>query len=754
MAGNTSSGGTTLSAGNNTPTAGALVVSAFASSQAAGTLTGGIVTNLGGTVVAGQTVFSPPDAAASTSQAGSYWVADSSVPALSTTWNTTTSGKLSVTIASFAPAVTCATPTVQNVGGSTTVCQGGSASVYMTNSQSGVTYQLYANSTPSGATVSGDGSMKTWSVSPASTTTYTVQSTMDGGYCGALMNGSAVITVNSNSADPTSASASPNTVHTGGPSALTLTGGGGGGASETIVWYKDSCGGTLVGTGNNLVVNPTSMTTYYGRYEDGAPCNYNSACASVTVTVNDTAAVPTMTYRSNSWLTANPTTLTSPFTFTPDSNGMLVVIIGGKLGTATDVTVTWAGVPMTPGPVWAVVGSGNSVAGIWYLMDLSSGSGDLVITWTGGTIQRFSVDALYATGVTQGAPEWTAGNTSGSGGGTTLSAGNNVPTAGALVVSAFASSQAAGTLTGGIVTNLDGTVVAGQPVFSPPDAAASTSQAGSYWVADSNAPALSTTWNTTTSGKLSVAIASFAPAAACTPTVQNVGGSTAICSGGSATVYMTNSQSGVTYQLYANGTPSGGTVLGDATQETWSVNPASTTIYTVQATTNGGYCEIAMNGSAVITVYTNSADPTSASASPNAVYSGSPSVLTLTGGGGGGASETIIWYKDSCGGTLVGTGNNWVVNPTSMTTYYGRYEDGAPCNYNSACASVTVTVIAPPVFEAPALIGTNLSLSWSGGGFLLESTNILGPWITNGATSPAIIPIDRNVPQKLFRVQQ
>lgn len=47
-------------------------------------------------------------------------------------------------------------------------------------------------------------------------------------------------------------------------------------------WYTSSCGGTLVGTGATITVNPTVTTTYYVRAE--GDCG-NTACASVTVTV-------------------------------------------------------------------------------------------------------------------------------------------------------------------------------------------------------------------------------------------------------------------------------------------------------------------------------------------------------------------------------------------------------------------------------------------------------------------------------------
>ena len=99
------------------------------------------------------------------------------------------------------------------------------------------------------------------------------------------------------STNPTSATASNATVCSGSPSSLTLVGGGGG-TGTVVKWYTGSCGGTLVGTGNPLVVNPTVATTYYGRYEDPAPCSNNTTCA--TVTVNITASVtPTVTVTTN-----------------------------------------------------------------------------------------------------------------------------------------------------------------------------------------------------------------------------------------------------------------------------------------------------------------------------------------------------------------------------------------------------------------------------------------------------------------------
>ncbi|MBN2779237.1 MAG: right-handed parallel beta-helix repeat-containing protein [Bacteroidales bacterium] len=86
---------------------------------------------------------------------------------------------------------------------------------------------------------------------------------------------------------PTSVSASVDPICVGDATELSYIGGSG----TTFGWYTSSCGGTLVGTGNNLSVSPVATTTYYGRWENA--CG-NSTCESVTVTVNDVPAQPSV----------------------------------------------------------------------------------------------------------------------------------------------------------------------------------------------------------------------------------------------------------------------------------------------------------------------------------------------------------------------------------------------------------------------------------------------------------------------------
>lgn len=119
----------------------------------------------------------------------------------------------------------------------------------------------------------------------------------------------------------------------------------------------------------------------------------------------------------------------------------------------------------------------------------------------------------------------------------------------------------------------------------------------------------------------------------------------------------------------------------------FSVTAASTaiTIFLDAAVTNVNkacaFDGITISGGACVPP----AAPTSASASPSSICSGSTSTLTASGG----SSDVCCWYKDSCGGTPVGTGSSITVSPTSTTAYYVRRQNA--CGVSN-CVSTTVTV--------------------------------------------------------------
>ncbi len=75
---------------------------------------------------------------------------------------------------------------------------------------------------------------------------------------------------------PESISASLTEICNDESSILSFTGGNG----DVFNWYTGSCGETIFGSDNNLTVNPTETTTYFGRWENA--CG-NSDCQSLTI---------------------------------------------------------------------------------------------------------------------------------------------------------------------------------------------------------------------------------------------------------------------------------------------------------------------------------------------------------------------------------------------------------------------------------------------------------------------------------------
>ncbi|WP_167343658.1 gliding motility-associated C-terminal domain-containing protein [Pedobacter borealis] len=167
-----------------------------------------------------------------------------------------------------------------------------------------------------------------------------------------------------------------------------------------------------------------------------------------------------------------------------------------------------------------------------------------------------------------------------------------------------------------------------------------------------------------------------------------------ICAGDGATLTVTNTQAGVTYEWYTAAV--GGNLLFTGT--IFNVTAlAATTDYYILAIGTGG-CN--NNGGRVIVTVTVNAKPTVptvASTSVN-VCTGSPAVLTVTSPQTG---VTYNWYTVAVGGTLAGTGVNFTTPAVNANITY--YVEGA----NGTCISSSrtpVNVIALPVPVAPASV--------------------------------------------------
>ena len=152
----------------------------------------------------------------------------------------------------------------------TTICEGESINLSYTGG-SGTTFRWFSGSC--GGTQEGTGN--NLSVSPTTTTTYYGRWENS---CGNSICRDVTITVNPGPVEPSSVTATSTTICEGESTNLSYSGGSG----TTFRWFSGSCGGTQVGTGNNLSVSPTTTTTYYGRWENS--CG-NSICRDVTISV-------------------------------------------------------------------------------------------------------------------------------------------------------------------------------------------------------------------------------------------------------------------------------------------------------------------------------------------------------------------------------------------------------------------------------------------------------------------------------------
>ncbi|MFA5328922.1 MAG: PA14 domain-containing protein [Prolixibacteraceae bacterium] len=98
---------------------------------------------------------------------------------------------------------TCTTPTIFSVSGGGSLCSGGSGvNIILSGSETGVTYELYNNSTATGNVLSGTGSALTFS-NVTTTGTYTIVGTRTTGGCTANMTGSATVVVYATPSAPT-----------------------------------------------------------------------------------------------------------------------------------------------------------------------------------------------------------------------------------------------------------------------------------------------------------------------------------------------------------------------------------------------------------------------------------------------------------------------------------------------------------------------------------------------------------------------
>jgi hypothetical protein len=190
----------------------------------------------------------------------------------------------------------------------------------------------------------------------------------------------------------------------------------------------------------------------------------------------------------------------------------------------------------------------------------------------------------------------------------------------------------------------------------------------------------------------------------CTPASYDVTGGATVCSGGTASVGLNDSDTGVDYHLLVGGSPTGTLLPGTGSALDFGLQ--SVGIYTVYASNTTIACEGPMSGSAVIAQY---ADPVvTTNPVPANAFSvvGSTRVFKISATGPG---LTYKWRKDTV--ELNNSGNISGANTATLTLNNltlgdsGSYDcvvSNSPCGvpvYSSA-ANLTVVVSSGILFQS------------------------------------------------------
>ena len=571
-------------------------------------------------------------------------------------------GSCSATMLSSATVSVNALPTAFAVTGGGAYCLGGAGSaIGLSSSTIGVNYQLYLGTTPVGSPVVGSGGTISFGLQTTAGTTYNVVATNATTLCSQAMTGSATVSI------------------TALPGSFSVTGGGNyclGSAANPI-----GLSGSASGVNYQLQVGGVPVTTLSGT---GGVLNFGSQSAVGTYTVLATNPTTTCTVNmsGSTTVTINPLPVAYTVIDSPTSGAYCL----GGTGVKVSLNNSQLGVNYQLYNGATPVGSPVAGTGVAISFGFQTTVGSYTVVGTNATTA--CVNNMFGSISISNLPLPAVFTVTGGGGYCAGAAG--VPVG-------LASSSA------GVNYQLyNGTTLIG--AASGTGSAISfgnMTAAGSYTVVATN---ISTSCTSNMSGSTTVTINPL-------PAAFNVteAGTGSYCAGGAGVaIGLSNSATGVNYQLYNGVTPVGSVVPGSTGSiitfgpqtAAGSYTAVATQTYTVPTTST---CTNNMNGSAVVTI-----NPL-------------PTVYTMTGAsgfcGGGGttilglsASNTGISYQLYSGSAIVGalipgTGSALTFGPEPAGTYTVSATNTTTTCFAGMSGSITVSVNALPT--AYTVTGTN-----------------------------------------------
>ncbi|MCB9189574.1 MAG: gliding motility-associated C-terminal domain-containing protein [Flavobacteriales bacterium] len=616
--------------------------------------------------------------------------------------NNTTCATITVTVESLSTDPSSATAS------STTICDGDPVTLNVLGGSlgSGANWEWYSGTCGTGVS---EGSGASIIVTPSVTTTYYVRAE---GSCGNSACQSVTVNVDALSTDPSSINASATTICVGAGSVTLDVIGGTLGAGADWQWYDAGCGsGANIGSGSSINVTPSVTTTYYVRAE--GTCN-NSACVSITITVDQ--------------LSIDPTSISVASTFLCPGGTAVMSVSGGSLGTGAN----W---------YWYETSCGGSLVGTGSVISVTPSATTTYFVRAEGTCNTTTcVSQTITVGVGASDPDsatvsmnnicpeelvtltaWSSTSLpsgyiyvwyTGACGAVPVGVGQTLDVAPSVTTTYYV--RAVGTCGESLCASVTVTVLPGSVTpdgiissnnnFCIGGSATLTVDGGSL-----EAGAVWTWYENSCGGGTSIGTGSsitVTPNSSTTYYVRGEGGScgntqcaTININVHGAQVYLvpfdTVCVEGNTGFNLTGGLPVGGTYSGTAvTSGVFNASAAGVGSHAITYTYTDGFGCSNTATENIVVVEANVA-ATSVTADNNVVCSSGSAILTVNGG-------TLVsgadwyWYENSCGGgASIGSGSSISVSPTQTTTYFVRAEGGNAYCGPSECVAITISVSNP-----------------------------------------------------------
>lgn len=633
-------------------------------------------------------------------------------------------------------------PTAYTLSGGGNYCAGGNGlSITLNGSQTGVNYQLKKNGINQGSAVSGTGNPITWNNQTSGTYTVTASSTAFP-YCTSTMNGSVVVTMH---ALPVVNAGTDQTIAWGTTTTLSATASGGSG-NYNYQW-----------TPQGMVVNPTQQTTLTQNitsvtqfivtvqdltttcantdtmvvYISGGPLSVTALVQQAQICEGDTAFLSAVASGGTgsyqyTWA-SNPAGLnsTNAATFhTPLFNTTYTVTVFDGFNTVTSTVNVF----INPNPEqYNLLGSGSYCQG-------SSGNSVILNNSSSSVLYQ-----LYQNGVPLGGPVV---------GTDTSVTWQNITQGTYMVVGTFDSSPYCSATMNGTITmsespNPQVFNLSGNGSYCPGGTGLSISLSGSqiginYQLLKNGLPQGTPmagtgnpiSWNNQTNGNYTVSAAySTTPYCSATmngtvvitiaqsPTVYLFTGSGSYCAGGNGlNATLSNSQAGISYQLYRNSQVYGAAFNGTGSSLVWNNLPGG--IYDVMATvTNPPSCQQAMSGQVVISEV---AVQTVSLGNDYAIPYGTSTNLTANISGGSGSfsyqwtpqAQVVSPNMPSTATVNLFANTQFIVTVTDLVAPYCANKDTINISITGTVLAITATALPDTICQGDTVI---LSASASGG---------------------------------------